>query len=63
MNKKIAGFWGDALWQEPYKGKICECGNAILTPHACTYTAQCRRSMEMQATKNLMRDLGLIIDQ
>ena len=55
----LAGFWGDALWQEPYQGKLCECHNAILTPHACTYTTACRASMEMQAAQNLLRDLGL----
>ena len=56
-NGKIAGFWGDALWQEPYHGKICECKNAILTPHICTYTTTCRESMETEAVKNLLRDL------
>lgn len=56
---KIAGFWGDALWQEPYHGKICECKNAILTPHICTYTTTCRESMETEAVKNLLRDLGV----
>lgn len=54
---KIAGFWGDALWQEPYHGKICECKNTILTPHICTYTTTCRESMETEAVKNLLRDL------
>lgn len=56
---KIAGFWGDSLWQEPYSGKICECKNAILTPHICTYTTTCRESMETEAVENLMRDLGI----
>lgn len=56
---KIAGFWGDALWQEPYHGKIRECKNAILTPHICTYTTTCRESMETEAVKNLLRDLGV----
>lgn len=56
---KIAGFWGDALWQEPYRGKICECKNAVLTPHICTYTTTCRESMETEAVKNLLRDLGI----
>lgn len=58
QNGKIAGFWGDALWQEPYYGKICECKSAILTPHICTYTSSCRESMETEAVKNLLRDLG-----
>lgn len=57
MSGKIAGFWGDALWQEPYKGKICGCRNAILTPHICTYTTTCRESMETEAVENLLRDL------
>lgn len=54
---KVSAFWGDALWQEPYNGRICECENAVLTPHICTYTSTCRESMEMQAVENLLRDL------
>lgn len=60
---RIGGFWGDALWQEPYEGKIRECDNAILTPHICTYTASCRESMEMEAVRNLLRDLGEWTDE
>lgn len=56
---KVAAFWGDALWQEPYNGILKECENAILTPHICTYTTKCRASMEMQAVENLFRDLGV----
>lgn len=55
----VGGFWGDALWKEPYDGKIGECKNAILTPHICTYTKTCRESMESQAVENLLRDLNL----
>lgn len=55
---KIGGFWGDALWQEPYSGKLRESVNAILTPHICTYTSSCRDKMEVDAVKNLLRDLG-----
>lgn len=54
---KVGAFWGDALWQEPYNGKLCKCENAVLTPHICTYTSTCRESMEMQAVENLLRDL------
>ena len=54
---KVAWFWGDALWQEPYQGKLIECDNAILTPHISTYTTKCRASMEKQAVENLFRDL------
>lgn len=56
---RVGGFWGDALWQEPYEGKIRECKNALLTPHICTYTADCRASMEKDAVRNLLRDLGI----
>lgn len=55
---KAAVFWGDALWTEPYEGILRECKNAILTPHICTYTTQCRTSMERQAVENLLEDLG-----
>lgn len=55
---KIAGFWGDTLWQEPYAGKIINFRNAILTPHISTYTEQCRLDMETEAVQNLLRDLG-----
>lgn len=54
---KIAAFWGDALWTEPYDGMLKECENAVLTPHICTYTVSCRASMEKQAVKNLLKDL------
>lgn len=56
---RIGGFWGDALWQEPYDGKLRGCENAILTPHICTYSADCRESMETDAVRNLLRDLGI----
>ena len=49
MSGKIAGYWGDALWQEPYYGKVCECRN----------TTTCRESMETEAVQNLLRDLGV----
>ncbi len=57
---KVSYFWGDALWKEPYDGLLQECDNAILTPHICTYTTKCRNSMEMQAVKNLFRDLIIL---
>lgn len=57
--ERIAAFWGDALWEEPYQGILTRCENAILTPHICTYTNSCRTEMERQAVKNLMEDLGV----
>ena len=57
-NGIVDGFWGDALWSEPYHGKLSKCKNAILTPHISTYTTKCRNRMEMQAVENLLCDLG-----
>lgn len=56
---KLAGVWFDSFWEEPYTGRLCDYPQALLTPHSSTYTEQCRRDMEMQAVKNLLRDLGL----
>jgi len=56
---KLAGVWFDAFGEEPYTGRLCDYPQALLTPHASTYTEQCRLSMEMQAAANLIRDLGL----
>lgn len=53
----VQAFWGDVFWEEPYTGKLCECENAILTPHIATYSKQCRESMEMEAAQNLLEDL------
>lgn len=55
---QLAGVWFDAFWEEPYTGKLCDYPQALLTPHASTYTEQCRLSMEMQAAENIIRDLG-----
>lgn len=54
---QLAGTWFDTFWEEPYTGPLCDRPNALLTPHACTYTEQCRLSMEMQAAQNLVKDL------
>lgn len=54
----LAGAWVDAFREEPYAGPLCDCPNALLTPHAATYTKQCRHDMEIAAVRNLLRDLG-----
>lgn len=60
---RIGWYWGDALWNEPYQGKLLACPNAILTPHICTYTTRCREDMETAAVKNLLEDLGLVSER
>lgn len=56
---KVAGAWFDAFWQEPYKGRLTEYPQVLLSPHVGTYTLQCRLDMETAAVDNLLRDLGL----
>lgn len=58
----LSGAWFDVFWQEPYEGRLTQYEQVILTPHVGTYTASCRREMEMQATLNLLRDLGIEVD-
>ncbi len=55
----IAWFWGDVFPEEPYKGKLIECENAVLTPHIASNTRECRLAMELEASENIIRDLGL----
>ena len=56
---KVAGAWFDALWQEPYTGRLTKYDQVLLTPHVGTYTRQCRLDMETAAVENLLRDLGV----
>ncbi|MCL2226745.1 MAG: hypothetical protein FWB97_03845 [Oscillospiraceae bacterium] len=56
---KLAWYWADTFSEEPYSGKLTELDNALLTPHISTYTQLCRKSMEVQAVKNLLEDLGV----
>ena len=57
----IASGWFDAFWQEPYKGRLMNYDNIVLTPHTGTYSEQCRLAMEMDAVKNLLRDLDVSV--
>ncbi len=54
---KLGGAWFDAFWKEPYKGPLAKFPQVLMTPHASTYTRWCRREMETQAARNLVRDL------
>lgn len=55
--KRVAGGWLDAYWEEPYTGKLTGFPQMILTPHMGTYSRQCRLAMETKAVENLLRDL------
>jgi len=54
---QVAGAWFDAFQQEPYSGPLIQFPQVILTPHAGSYTLECRRQMEMDAADNLISAL------
>lgn len=56
-NGTVAGVWLDTFEEEPYKGKLGNYPNVILTPHAGSYTAECRLQMETEAVDNLLNYL------
>jgi len=55
----VGKAWFDAFWQEPYSGPLLRFPQVLLTPHTGTYTRRCRREMESEAARNLLRDLGV----
>lgn len=58
-NGTVSSAWTDVFWKEPYSGRLREFDQVLLTPHVSTYTRQCRRAMETEAVRNLLRDLGV----
>lgn len=56
---RVASAWLDVFPKEPYTGKLTEYDQILLTPHISTYTAQCRKDMELAAVNNLLSDLDI----
>lgn len=56
---RVGKAWFDAFWEEPYRGALLRYPQVLLTPHTATYTRRCRLSMESEAVRNLLRDLGV----
>lgn len=54
----VGGCWLDVFRQEPYDGPLARSARAIVTPHAATFTRECRVRMEVEAAENLLRDLA-----
>lgn len=50
----IAGAWLDTFSYEPYDGPLTKFDQVVLTPHIGSYTAECRKQMEMEAVDNLI---------
>ena len=53
----LSGAALDVFENEPYTGPLCELDNVILTPHVGSYAKESRAQMEMQAVKNLIKEL------
>lgn len=53
-NGGLAGAGLDVFPEEPYKGKLCELDNIVLTPHVATLTRESRAQMEMEAVLNVI---------
>lgn len=54
----VAGAWVDAFRDEPYSGPLTRYAQVLLTPHVGSFTAECRRRMEMEAVDNLLDALA-----
>lgn len=54
---KLAGAAIDTFEKEPYRGKLTELENVVLTPHIGSYAKEARVNMEIQAVENLLKGL------
>ena len=55
---KVGGAWLDVFREEPYSGPLLGFDQVLVSPHAATFTRECRRQMELEAVENLLRDLA-----
>lgn len=55
--KAIGGVAIDAFEVEPYKGRLLEFNNVILTPHIGSYTIETRMKMEIETVENMTNSL------
>ena len=57
VSGKISYAAIDTFTKEPYKGKLSELENVILTPHIGSYAKEARIRMEIEAVENLIKGL------
>lgn len=55
--RRLSGVALDVFQKEPYKGKLRQLDNVILTPHIGSYAKEARIKMERIAVDNLLRGL------
>lgn len=56
-NGHLGGAAIDVFDQEPYDGSLKKLDNVLLTPHIGSYAIEARVKMELEAAKNLLREL------
>jgi len=56
-NKKIKGAALDVFYHEPYKGKLTNLNNVLLTPHIGSYASEVRNEMETEAVNFIVKNL------
>jgi len=54
----LSGAGLDVYQNEPYKGKLCEFDQVILSPHSATNTIETRSEMELMCVENALEFLG-----
>jgi len=57
---KLSGAALDVFCEEPYKGKLAELSNVILTPHIASSAKEGRAIMELESVENLFEGLGIV---
>ena len=62
-NGLVSGAWLDCFSEEPYVGPLTKYPQVILTPHVGSYTAECRKRMEMEAVDNLITGFQELEDE
>ena len=51
---RVAGAWVDAFSHEPYSGPLTRYPQVLLTPHAGSFTAECRRDDRRREVPNII---------
>lgn len=54
---RLSGAALDVFVDEPYKGPLSTLDNVILTPHIGSYAMEARIAMELEATRNLIKEM------